>query len=121
MSSEKKKMTATASAMKTYTNNQASIVQPTKNLSPTNTFKNLAPQKRIEAIKKQTQNVEKYNDQFRKMIEDRDLKYTSISKNIVELKKKAVQANSDKIELMRDLATYECNYQNTFSLRYRLL
>lgn len=54
------------------------------------------------------------------MIEDRDLKYTSVSKSIVELKKKAVQANSDKIELMRDLATYECNYQNSFSLRYRL-
>ena len=46
------------------------------------------------------------------MIEALDLKNTKTGKNLVELKKKAIQANSDRVELMRDLATYECNYSN---------
>ena len=51
------------------------------------------------------------------MIEALDLKNTKTAKNLVELKKKAVQAHSDRVELMRDLATYECNYGNMSTLR----
>ena len=51
------------------------------------------------------------------MIEALDLKNTKTGKNLIELKKKAIQANSDKVELMRDLATYECNYSENSKQR----
>ena len=51
------------------------------------------------------------------MIEALDKKNTQTGKNLIELKKKAIQANSDRVELMRDLATYECNYSDQSKLR----
>jgi hypothetical protein len=54
------------------------------------------------------------------MIEKLDSKFTATQKSITEIKKKAIQAKSDKVELMRDLATYEINYSNMSSLKYRL-
>ena len=51
------------------------------------------------------------------MISSLDERVKMINKNIVELKKKSVQAAADKIELMRDLSTYEINMSNNMSLR----
>ena len=43
-----------------------------------------------------------------------------IHKNMVEVKKKSIQANSDKIELLRDLATYEVNFTYMVDVKNRL-
>lgn len=60
------------------------------------------------------------NEIFSNMIEKNDSKYTSTHKNIAEIKKKSIQAKSDKVELMRDLATYETNFSDEKGLRNKL-
>ena len=55
------------------------------------------------------------------MISSLDQKSKVINKSIVDLKKRSVQAAADKIELVRDLATYEVNMGTHLSLRQRLL
>lgn len=51
------------------------------------------------------------------ILTDKERKLTTL--NI--LKQKIAQAQSDKIELMRDQATYESNFSDTISLRSGML
>mmetsp|Transcript_20643 Transcript_20643/g.31476 ORF Transcript_20643/g.31476 Transcript_20643/m.31476 type:complete len:143 (+) Transcript_20643:2229-2657(+) len=60
---------------------------------------------------------ESYHGQIVK-IEESNIR---IQKSIVEVKKKAVQANQDKIELLRDLATYEVNFSDIHDYKNQLI
>lgn len=75
----------------------------------------------IDGIKKQIDLMNKDNSRFRNMVETNDGKFTKTTKNITEIKKKSVQAKSDKKELFRDLATYESNFNERSNLDARMV
>jgi hypothetical protein len=80
----------------------------------------IAPQKVIEGIKKQIDNIKKDNEVFTSIIEKNDQKFHVTQKNTNDFKKKSLQAKSDKVELMRDLATYESNFGDRVMMKERL-
>jgi len=79
-----------------------------------------APLMKIEAIKKNTQSMVSDNTKFKALIEKLDSKSSKTNAVIQESKKKAVQASYDRVELMRDLATYELNAANKLSFNFRM-
>lgn len=80
----------------------------------------MPPQKRIEDLKNQIRKVEAQNQKLKAEIESTEESTIKHTKDIAEMKKKSVQANSDKIELLRDLATYESNFGDVSGLKTRL-
>lgn len=70
----------------------------------------VAPLHKIEQIKTNTKKMEENNNQLRRTIESLDENNHKIAKHVTELKRKTLQAKNDKIELLRDLATYEANF-----------
>lgn len=77
-----------------------------------NNQREAAPQYKIEGIKMKTKKMQENNIQLRKTIENVDENNHKIAKHVTELKKKTMQAENDKVELLRDLATYEANFAN---------
>jgi len=82
--------------------------------------KQIAPLKKIEALKQQTLNMVKDNTRYKEIVEKNDQKYHKINAGINEMKKQKVQATYDKVELLRDLATYEINFSNKMGSKSRL-
>ena len=72
----------------------------------------VAPLKKIEQIKANTKQIQANNTHYKHTIEKLDNEYLKVSKGVNNLKKMAVQASADKIELLRDLSTYEINFSN---------
>lgn len=79
-----------------------------------------APQIKIEAIKKKTLDTSNNNARFKGLVEKLDSKNIKTQASIAEFKKKAIQASYDKLELMRDLATYEVSVADELSINQRM-
>jgi hypothetical protein len=89
-------------------------------MTPESKPREIAPLKRIEGLKKQTDGLLKDNDQYKDAIEVLDNRYHGVNAAILDLNNKKVQARYDMLEIKRDLATYEVNFSAFRSIRSRL-
>ena len=81
-----------------------------------------APQFQIEQIKKEIKERSKENEGLRDKIYASDVFNKKLTEGMREFRAKVGQCQADKVEIMRDLATYEVNYaQNTRNATGRVL
>ena len=69
-----------------------------------------APQFQIEQIKKEIKERSKENEALRDKIYASDVFNKKLTEGMREFRAKVGQCQADKVEIMRDLATYEVNY-----------
>ena len=80
------------------------------------------PQFQIESIKKDIKGKHKDNDGLRDKIYASDMFNKKMTEGMREFKSRTNQCQADKVEIMRDLATYEVNYAcNTRNSTGRIL